>query len=192
MAKKNLIIYCNPNNKSLNHSILSSVKDSLEKENEEVIVVDLYKENFSPILNSKDIVAGYQGMYLKDVQKYQLLIKNCDNIIFIFPIWWYQMPGILKGWIDRVFAYNFAYIFKDNINIGLLKNKTCSFIMTMGNILSNQLKAHFYKTFSEAITEFCGLKTNTFYLIDQVNMKKQKEIAVSIDEIKTIVKNHEI
>lgn len=32
-----------------------------------------------------------------------------DTIIFQFPLWWYTMPAILKGWVDRVFTYRFAY-----------------------------------------------------------------------------------
>jgi len=32
-----------------------------------------------------------------------------DAVILHFPLWWFSMPAILKGWVDRVFAYGFAY-----------------------------------------------------------------------------------
>ena len=32
-----------------------------------------------------------------------------DTLILQFPLWWFSMPAILKGWVDRVFAYGFAY-----------------------------------------------------------------------------------
>ncbi len=36
-------------------------------------------------------------------------IRNVDNIVFVFPIWWHNIPAMLKGYIDRVFNYGFAY-----------------------------------------------------------------------------------
>jgi len=47
-----------------------------------------------------------------EMAKYRDLITWADHLIFIFPIWWSGMPAILKGFIDRVFAADFAYSYK--------------------------------------------------------------------------------
>lgn len=60
--------------------------------------------------------------YMKDsgkafhhgTQTYDITIEQekqlwADIIIFQFPLWWFGMPAILKGWIDRVYAHGFAY-----------------------------------------------------------------------------------
>ncbi|WP_429985636.1 NAD(P)H-dependent oxidoreductase [Lysinibacillus pakistanensis] len=36
-------------------------------------------------------------------------IYNIDNIVFVFPVWWHSIPAMLKGYIDQVFNYWFAY-----------------------------------------------------------------------------------
>jgi NAD(P)H dehydrogenase (quinone) len=29
---------------------------------------------------------------------------RCDALVLQFPLWWFGLPAILKGWVDRVFA----------------------------------------------------------------------------------------
>jgi NAD(P)H dehydrogenase (quinone) len=36
-------------------------------------------------------------------------IESCDLLVFVFPLWWFGLPGILKGWVDRVFTYKRIY-----------------------------------------------------------------------------------
>ena len=84
---KFLIIYCHPeNNKSLNYSIKKEIEKSFLKSNIEYKTIDLYKENFNPILDSKDFLAINQNMVLSDVQKYQLLINEYKKYNFYFSI----------------------------------------------------------------------------------------------------------
>jgi NAD(P)H dehydrogenase (quinone) len=49
------------------------------------------------------------GTLTPDVLAEQEKLLWADTIIFQFPLWWYTMPAILKGWVDRVFTYHFAY-----------------------------------------------------------------------------------
>ena len=36
-------------------------------------------------------------------------ILDCDLLVVHFPVWWFGMPAILKGWMDRVFVYGRLY-----------------------------------------------------------------------------------
>ena len=49
----------------------------------------------------------------QDVEDEQAKLRQADAIVFQFPIWWFSFPAILKGWVDRVFAYGLAYGYKD-------------------------------------------------------------------------------
>ena len=49
----------------------------------------------------------------EDIASEQQKLLAADAVIFQFPLWWFGMPAILKGWVDRVFAYGLAYGFKD-------------------------------------------------------------------------------
>lgn len=45
----------------------------------------------------------------RDVLEQQGLVAAAEGLIFIAPVFWMGFPAILKGWLERVFAYGFAY-----------------------------------------------------------------------------------
>lgn len=49
------------------------------------------------------------GTLTRDVRAEQEKLLWADTVIFQFPLWWYSMPAVLKGWVDRVFTFHFAY-----------------------------------------------------------------------------------
>ncbi|MDP5273597.1 NAD(P)H-dependent oxidoreductase [Chengkuizengella axinellae] len=106
---KHLVIYAHPNPQSFNNAIKEAVVNSLKNKGHEVEVRDLYALGFQPVLNGSDFETFQSGQMPSDIQAEQEHIKNADVITFIYPIWWTGLPAILKGYIDRVFAYGFAY-----------------------------------------------------------------------------------
>jgi NAD(P)H dehydrogenase (quinone) len=56
-----------------------------------------------------EIVAMMRRYLPKDVQAQQALVARADGLIFIAPVFWMGLPAILKGWLERVFTYGFAY-----------------------------------------------------------------------------------
>ena len=54
-------------------------------------------------------MAYKNGTFTEDIKREQKLLAQADLIIFQFPLWWYSMPALMKGYIDRVFSYGFAY-----------------------------------------------------------------------------------
>lgn len=86
------------------HSLNSRLRDvgvkALDDQGWQVDESDLYAERWDPILTSEG------GC---DVEAEQGKLRAADLIVFQFPLWWYSMPAIMKGWIDRVFESGFAY-----------------------------------------------------------------------------------
>jgi NAD(P)H dehydrogenase (quinone) len=77
------------------------------------------------------------GRQAADIAAEQRKLLAADAVIFQFPLWWFGMPAILKGWIDRVFAYGLAYGYKDAGNRyrygdGGLKGKRALLSVTVG------------------------------------------------------------
>ncbi|HEU4532495.1 MAG TPA: NAD(P)H-dependent oxidoreductase, partial [Polyangiaceae bacterium] len=64
-------------------------------------------ERFDPMRDSN--LAYAQGRQSEDVAREQAKLLRADALILQFPLWWFSMPAILKGWVDRVYAYGFAY-----------------------------------------------------------------------------------
>lgn len=104
------IVYCHPLDKSFNHAILQAICDRLTDEGKEYDVINLYGENFNPVLDSVGL-----GLYSKgatedeSVKRYQQALQQTQHLIFIFPIWWGMMPAMLKGFIDKVFQKGIVY-----------------------------------------------------------------------------------
>lgn len=120
-----LIVYAHPEPRSLNGSLKDFAVRRLQAAGHEVQVSDLYAMNwkapldasdsldrdpearFDPSLDSKRAYAA--GRQASDIAAEQEKLRWADTLILQFPLWWFSMPAILKGWFERVYAYGFAY-----------------------------------------------------------------------------------
>lgn len=118
------IIYVHPWEGSFNHAILEETITILGKRNEEFQVIDLHEDQFNPVYPAQELRYFSKGETPNtQVKNYQKMLKQSDGVIFIFPIWWFSTPSILKGFLDKVLLKNFAYTENDNgILTGLLTN----------------------------------------------------------------------
>lgn len=121
---KTLIVHAHPEPQSLNSSLKDLAVSTLEAAGHEVRVSDLYAMNWKAVVDASDygphasnpLSVGRDsgrafdaGTLTHDVRAEQEKLLWADTIIFQFPLWWYSMPAILKGWVDRVFTFHFAY-----------------------------------------------------------------------------------
>ena len=122
---KNLIIVGHPNEESFCYSgIFKTVKNELSKNNEEIEIIDLYRDSFTRPRN-------------KLIKKYQDLVTWSERIYFISPVWWFRLTPRMEIFFDEVFEPGFAYEF---INITklyaypkpFLKNKKVRTYVTHG------------------------------------------------------------
>ena len=131
---KTLVIYTYPNHKSLSYAFLQQViKGSNENPNiKELQVLDLYEENFNPLLVFNEQKRRRDMHTDSKLEKYREQLIWADKIVFVYPIWWGRPPAMLMGYIDQLFASNFAY--KDKKRLfpeGLLKEKSVVCVSTM-------------------------------------------------------------
>ncbi len=80
---KHLIIYAHPNDGSLNHHFLQTVKEILQSKNQDIEIRDLYQLNFSPILSLQDMQGQRIGKVADDVKQEQDYISWADHITFL-------------------------------------------------------------------------------------------------------------
>ncbi|MGB1255427.1 MAG: NAD(P)H-dependent oxidoreductase [Thiolinea sp.] len=66
--------------------------------------------------------------YQIDIDREQQQLLAHDIIIFMFPLYWYSTPAILKEWQDLVLEYGFAYGAEGTA----LKNKTFFCVTSSG------------------------------------------------------------
>jgi putative NADPH-quinone reductase len=105
-----LIVYCHPRPGSFTAAIRDVVMAKLQAAGAEIRQRDLYAEGFQPVLQPHELAA-----YLTcpdnrtPVEDHCRDVEWCDTLIFIYPTWWYGLPAMLKGWLDRVLLPDVAF-----------------------------------------------------------------------------------
>lgn len=111
------VIHCHPLQDSFNHALFRLTVETLEKNGHEVIATDLYRERFEPAMTEAER-RTYMGNDYDDsaVASYVEALTHSEGVIFCFPHWWYSMPAMLKGYVDRVWGPGTAFVYdaKDN------------------------------------------------------------------------------
>lgn len=127
-----LAIFAHPNAKSFNHALLDVLRGEADAKGHICTVCDLYADGFNPVLSKDDFESFNHDRTPRDIQAMQDAIAAADVVAFIHPIWWFGMPAIMKGWIDRVFSYGFAYGHDSRGVRPLLSGKKAILINTAG------------------------------------------------------------
>ena len=111
------IVFTHPWHGSFNKAILDTITAKYDEENKPYEVIDLHKDGFNPVFSEEELSVYNQGKALDPlILKYQEFIGKSDEIIFIFPSWWNTMPGILKGFFDKVLLKDFAFNYEGGFN----------------------------------------------------------------------------
>ncbi|MGB2600842.1 MAG: NAD(P)H-dependent oxidoreductase [Candidatus Omnitrophota bacterium] len=184
-----LIIYCHPNPKSFNHAVLESYEGLAKDKGHDVRVRDIYSAGFDPVLKAEDFIKIQQGSVSEDVKEEQEQIKWADIITFIHPIWWFQMPAMLKGYIDRVFSYGFAYKIDEGGIKGLLSGKKVIILNTTGGSEEVYNGMGFRnaveKTIDEGVFGVCGMEVAVhgfFYAVPFLTEEDRKGMLEHLKE----------
>jgi len=105
-----VIVYAHPQETSLNHAILLAVENQLVQAGISFNVLDLYADHFNGQYTADEYHLYRQGKTLDPlVKSYETQLRHCERLIFICPIWWNDVPAIVKGFVDVVFKRNLFY-----------------------------------------------------------------------------------
>ncbi|GMA28495.1 NAD(P)H-dependent oxidoreductase [Arenivirga flava] len=105
-----LIVTAHPSADSLTAHAVRRLREQLEERGERVEVADLAAEGFDPRWTAADH-AGYAARSRDDagVLAEQARVDRHEHLVLAFPVYWWSMPALLKGWIDRVFIAGWAF-----------------------------------------------------------------------------------
>ncbi|MBL8453740.1 MAG: NAD(P)H-dependent oxidoreductase [Zoogloea sp.] len=143
-----LIVFAHNEPRSFNAAMKDEAVRLLQGEGHAVQVSDLYAMNFNPVASAADFGeranpdylvyaleqrnAFNKGTLAQDIAAEIDKVKWADLIIFNFPIYWYGMPAIMKGWVDRVFVSGFCYGGRRIYDKGGLKGKSAMLAISLG------------------------------------------------------------
>ncbi len=143
-----LVVHAHPEPASFNGALTRQAVDTLTATGHEVEVSDLYAMRFKPVADADDYATREDPAYLRidreqtwahrhdslspDIAAEQDKLARADLLILQYPMWWFGMPAILKGWADRVFTRGFAYLPGHKYDTGLLSGKSAMVSVTTG------------------------------------------------------------
>ena len=117
---KVLIVHAHPEQQSFSSALYGEAKQFFQHRGDHVAVSDLYSMNFNPVASPEDFIERVNPDYFnyaleqrkgiatgavkEDILTEIKKIEEADLLILNFPLYWFSVPAILKGWIDRVFV----------------------------------------------------------------------------------------
>ena len=120
-----LLVFAHPEPQSFNGALLRTAVAALEAAGHAVQVSDLYAQPFAPVSDRRNFTTVRDAAFFKqqaeelyatehdgfaaDIETELQKLAWCDVMIWQFPLWWFSVPAVLKGWVDRVFAMGRAY-----------------------------------------------------------------------------------
>ncbi|MEM8788406.1 MAG: NAD(P)H-dependent oxidoreductase [Pseudomonadota bacterium] len=191
-----LVIYCHPSSQSFTAAVRDVVVDKLRKAGAATEVIDLYAEGFDARLSPEEWACYIDGPKADCPRMPHIdALKAADTLIFVYPTWWYGMPAVLKGWLDRVLLPDVAFHLPPDgpITPGLRHIKRLGVFTTCGASwwLTRFIGAPGRRTLLRGLRLLCARRTRTafcaHYSMDASTADSRarhlRRVAVSMDRL---------
>ncbi len=163
MSEPILILEANPAPDRFSAAIATSYANSARAAGQPARILNLRDLHFDPILRTAQ---GATGQTLEpDLQRAQSAILDARHLVFVFPIWWGNLPALLKGFLDRILLPGWAYRNTGKpLPEGLLAGRSARIFTTMDSPwwwywLKHGRAAH--RALTQATLHYCGITTVT-------------------------------
>lgn len=167
-----LIVIAHHDSRSLTHSLATQVAEGISTDpTNSFEIADLSAEAFDPRFTAYDLAVHHrEARPTADVAAEQMRIDRADALILVYPIYWWSMPAILKGWIDRVFTNGWAFDFSPETTLVKKLSKLQVHLVAVGGADKGTYARYGYadamKTQIEhGIFDYCGASVATSELM---------------------------
>lgn len=139
--------------------------------------LDLFRSGFSPVLQPDDEPAwgDPDKVYSVQVRKLAASLQEVDTLVVVFPIWWYSLPAMLKGYIDRVWNYGLLYGNGKRLPVNSIR-----WIALVGGAKSHFEKRGDHKylehLLNDGIAAYCGVEDSTVtFLYNAIGFEEETD-----------------
>jgi NAD(P)H dehydrogenase (quinone) len=166
-----LIVVAHPDPKSLTQRVAAHLAEGVSISNHSVEIADLAAEGFDPRFTAADIALYHRQVPPPaDVASEQARIDRSDALVLVYPVYWWSMPGLLKGWIDRVFANGWAYDESPNAKLVKRLHHLRVHLVAIGGADLRTYARHGYfgamrTQIDHGIFDYCGARVVTSELL---------------------------
>lgn len=110
-----LTVFAHPFTYKYPAAVMEALHEPIRDEGHTVEVLDLHREGFDPCFTEADHAHFWGGKLPADVAGMQSRVEGADRLAFVFPVYWWGMPALMKGWIERVFTGGWAYQYGNGV-----------------------------------------------------------------------------
>ncbi|MDG4549702.1 MAG: NAD(P)H-dependent oxidoreductase [Candidatus Contendobacter sp.] len=185
-----LLVYAHPNPRSFNRAILEAVDATLREHGHATRIHDLYQMRFRAVLDGEDLLRNWRGDLPADTRREQDAVHWARGLVFVYPIWWFGPPAILKGWIDRVFTRKFAFDFGPEGMRGLLTHERALIVNTLGGDEATYQRERWYellvRPMAEGVLGACGVRQvvhRAFYQVTTIAPAERQAMLNQVREL---------
>ncbi|MEZ2335258.1 NAD(P)H-dependent oxidoreductase [Mucilaginibacter sp. RCC_168] len=208
---KILIVYAHPEPQSMNGTMFSSAVNALTNAGHEVKVSDLYAMRFNPVSDrtnfttvnnptffkqqAEEVYASQMNGFADFIEDEQQKVEWCDLMIWQFPLWWFSVPAILKGWVDRVFTMGRFYKNGRIYENGIFRGKRALLSLTTGGPEANYIKERYgtletiLHPLQRGILEFTGFSVLQPHVIYGTEKQSTEKLALEAEAWKARLKD---
>ena len=105
-----LVVYCHPVAESFCNAVHHTVVEALERAGHEVEDLDLYAADFQPVMTRQERLDYHEsGVNIRTVEPFVAQLRRAEALVFVYPTWWYGLPAMLKGYLEKVWALDVAF-----------------------------------------------------------------------------------
>ena len=164
-----LAVFCHPRRESFSGAVLDRFAAGAEAAGHDVEVADLYGEGFEPRMSRRDL-QQFDGVAMPpEIIAEQARVERSDALALVFPLWWWSMPAMLKGWLDRVWSAGWAYESRRDPEGSLLDARPCTLLVPAG-ASSRMMASHDYpdkivSLWRYGVLDYCGVEPAAIHLL---------------------------
>ncbi|WP_426122346.1 NAD(P)H-dependent oxidoreductase [Pseudomonas sp. PSPC2-3] len=184
-----LIVAAHHDPQSLTHSLAAQVAAGLSASGHTFEIADLAAEGFDPRYNAADQrVHRTRAEPPADVVAEQARIDRADALVLVFPIYWWSLPGLLKGWIDRVFVNGWAIDYGPDTPVVKKLRHLQVHLLALGAADQSAFERHGYAKamhtqIDYGIFDYCGAQVLTSALLLE---SESGQVQVHLDHAKAV------
>ena len=188
-ALSTLLVLAHQRQNSLTAEVARLFRQTLEHDHHEVEIADLVAEAFNPVMAAADEPQWHNQGGLDrnslpdDIRREINRIERHSSAVLVFPVYWWSMPAILKGWIDRVWTYGFAYGGDQQIplrRVWMIGIAGCDAPVYADNQYQDAMETQL----TNGILGYCGVPERRLILLyDSMNLEKTGELLSEVESL---------
>ena len=161
------IVWAHPRVDSLTAQVVAGIREMLADRSMAIDELDLYRSGFDPVLHEPDEPdwENPRKSYSPIVEGLAQRAQSADVIVVVFPLWWYALPAMLKGYLDRVWNHGRMYGDGSKVTASAVLWVTLAGLDRIALDKRGHIEA-LERQLDDGVAAYCGIETSRTLVLD--------------------------